>query len=217
MLVRTGTRRGTRTDIRLVEAIADVVAMVDRDELHAVGIDMPIGLPRDGSRPCDVEARRRLGARRSSVFPTPARAVLSDADDYQAALRTSIAVTGKGLSKQAFHLLPKIAELDAAVTTDHQRHLFECHPESCFVSLAGRPLDTTKRTAVGLDERTELLRPHFPTIDDLLATRLVGARPDDILDALAVAWAARRWHRGTATVLGDGSTDDRGLRMEIVV
>jgi predicted RNase H-like nuclease len=42
-----------------------------------------------------------------------------------------------------------------------------------------------------------------------------GARLDDVLDALAVAWSAQRWARGTAEVLGD-ERDERGRPMRIV-
>jgi predicted RNase H-like nuclease len=42
-----------------------------------------------------------------------------------------------------------------------------------------------------------------------------GARLDDVLDALAVAWSARRWARGAAEVLGN-ERDARGRPMRIV-
>ena len=43
-----------------------------------------------------------------------------------------------------------------------------------------------------------------------------GARLDDVLDALAAAWSARRWAAGTAEVLG-AELDDRGRPMRVVV
>ena len=36
-----------------------------------IGIDIPIGMPADGVRRADVEARNRVGPRRSSVFNVP--------------------------------------------------------------------------------------------------------------------------------------------------
>jgi predicted RNase H-like nuclease len=39
---------------------------------------------------------------------------------------------------------------------------------------------------------------------------------DDALDALACAWAARRWRCGEARVLGDGERDAHGVLMRIV-
>src|SRR2546423_25609 len=47
--------------------------------------------------------------------------------------------------------------------------------------------------------------------------RVLGRTPDDVLDARAVLWTARRLARGQAERLGDGAHDERGLRMEIVV
>ena len=41
-----------------------------------IAIDIPIGFPTAGHRPADLTARAVLGARRSSLFLTPSRAVL---------------------------------------------------------------------------------------------------------------------------------------------
>ena len=41
-----------------------------------IAIDIPIGLPEAGPRMCDIEARKLLGPRRSSVFPAPIRPAL---------------------------------------------------------------------------------------------------------------------------------------------
>ncbi|WP_424184785.1 DUF429 domain-containing protein [Actinokineospora sp. G85] len=46
-----------------------------------VGVDIPLGLPAAGPRPCDLLARGRLGPARSSVFLAPVRGVLGAADD----------------------------------------------------------------------------------------------------------------------------------------
>jgi predicted RNase H-like nuclease len=45
-----------------------------------------------------------------------------------------------------------------------------------------------------------------------------GIPLDDLLDALACAWTARRWIAGEAVILPDGADeyDERGLRMRIV-
>ncbi len=82
-------------------------------EADAVGIDIPIGLPDVGPRACDVAARARLGARRSSVFPAPVRAVLA-ASSYADARARSVAAAGCSLSAQAWNLVPRIADVDAA-------------------------------------------------------------------------------------------------------
>ncbi len=216
VVVSAPVRRGGDSTVTLETAVADVVDRARHGELAVVGIDMPIGLPVDGDRAADRAARARLGPRRSSVFPTPARSVLG-ATDYADALDRSRAATGRGLSRQSFHLLPKIAELDAAVRPDDQRRVLEVHPESCFAALAGAPLPTAKRTGEGRITRVGLLLPHFPDVADHLAGRPAGVAADDLLDAFAVAWTARRAARGVAERLGDGARDARGLRMEIVV
>src|SRR5437870_3658001 len=68
---RLGWVVATDDGVEVVPALDDVLVQCD-----AVGIDIPIGLPDAGPRACDVEARRRLGPRRSSVFPAPRRALL---------------------------------------------------------------------------------------------------------------------------------------------
>jgi predicted RNase H-like nuclease len=42
-----------------------------------------------------------------------------------------------------------------------------------------------------------------------------GAQPDDVLDALALAWTARRYRGGSCLRVG-GELDATGLRMEVI-
>ena len=77
-----------------------------------VCIDIPIGLSSDGFRACDRAARQLLGKRRSSVFPVPPRLALAPLT-YEEINLASKGHCGKGVSKQAFHLLPKIRETEA--------------------------------------------------------------------------------------------------------
>jgi predicted RNase H-like nuclease len=202
--------------VHVVATFAEVVARADAEGVEVLGVDMPIGLPSSGTRVCDGAARARLGPRRSSVFPTPVRAVLG-ATTYDDALARSRAVDGRGLPVQSFHLLARIAELDAWITPALQDRVVECHPESCFATLAGAPLAEPKRTAAGRHARIDVLRPHIAAVEALASARSPGAGTDDVLDALVVAQAMRRHRRGRAVVLGDGTRDARGLRMEIVV
>jgi hypothetical protein len=80
--------------------------------IEVVAVDMPIGLSDNSSRRADVEARKLIGPRRSSVFPTPVRGAL-DGETYEEASALSRELTGKGLSKQTFALKPRILEIDA--------------------------------------------------------------------------------------------------------
>jgi predicted RNase H-like nuclease len=97
----------------------------------------------------------------------------------------------------------------------------EAHPEVCFAALAARPVVSSKKTAAGLSERLELLRPHLPEIDAvvlhaIIATREKGAALDDIFDALALAVAARHASRHPLTLPAEPGKDLEGLPMEIV-
>jgi predicted RNase H-like nuclease len=217
-VVATGTA-GTTPELTSIEVVPHIGPVVERarsGEVVALGIDMPIGLPDAGRRACDVAARRRLGPRRSSVFPAPVREVLGSADHAEA-LRRSRAVDGRGLSVQAFNLLGKITELDSVIGSELADAVLEVHPESSFAVMAGAPLHSTKRTAAGRTERSALLGAHVDSCWPLLAVRRPGSAPDDLADAVAAMWSAWRWVRGMATSLGDGAVDGRGIRMRIVV
>ncbi|HEY6534037.1 MAG TPA: DUF429 domain-containing protein [Acidimicrobiales bacterium] len=217
-VVATGTAASV-PELRSLEVVPHIAVVLERvrvGEVTAVGIDMPFGLPESGVRACDRAARSRLGPRRSSVFPAPPRPLLGSVD-YEEALRRSRAIDGRGLSIQAFNLLPKIAELDAGLDPDLAERVVEAHPESSFAAMAGAPLPTTKRTAEGRAARRELLAGAVRSDPALLDRRHRGAAPDDVLDAVAALWSTARWCLGTALVLGDGEIDQRGLPMRVAV
>ncbi|MCW2725875.1 MAG: uncharacterized protein JWN35_2796 [Frankiales bacterium] len=198
----------TGSDIRWL-LIPDAAAVLAVPAV-AVGIDMPIGLPSNGPRACDVTARCRLGPRRTSVFPAPVRAVLG-AGTYDEACRRSRAVSGRALSKQTWYITDRIADLDAALRpADHER-VVEVHPELVFARLAG--ILPAKREAAGRELREKALRAWLP---GGWPEPPRPARADDALDALACAWTARRWLTGDAEVLG-GEPDERGVPMRIVL
>lgn len=183
-------------------------------DASATGIDIPIGLPRDGPRDCDVAARRRLRPYGSRVFPAPLRAVLA-ADTYREACEISRRrhVAGKAPSRQTWNLVGKIREVDAVMRPELQSRVIEVHPEVSFLALSGAGPLASKKSARGREQRRAGLRGFVPGF-----TLPRGVRPDDALDALAVAWSARRWLAGEAEVLpsADAPRDGRGLRMEIV-
>ncbi len=190
-----------------VEVTGDIGVVIDDAALEHVAIDMPIGLADDGPRACDIEARRACGPRRSSVFPAPVRAVL-EARDYADALARSRAACGVGLSKQSWNLVPRIAQLDAAMRPDLQTRVRETHPEMAFAVLAGAPMDDSKHTAAGRAARLDALGVAPPSTPR-------GAAPDDVLDAIALARSAARFACGDGVCVGDGRRDARGLLMQI--
>ena len=194
----------------------DVVAALESGQLAAAAIDIPIGLPADGSRKCDLEARRLLGPRRSSVFPAPVRAVLGTST-YAEACGVSQDISGKRLSKQLYNILGKIREVDALQSPSLQQRLFEACPELSFAVMSrGVPMRNNKRTAEGRAERVAALRKSgLGDVTRIVDAPTAGATRDDVLDALALAWTARRYAAGSCLRLG-GEVDETGLRMEVI-
>jgi predicted RNase H-like nuclease len=196
--------------------LRSVVAAFGSGRMIAAGIDIPIGLAACGPRACDREARRMLGPRRSSVFPAPVRAALG-ASSYEEACEISRRVSGRAISKQLYNILPKIGAVDALQSEPGSRspHLFEMCPELSFTVMTGAPMLHTKRTAEGRAERMEALRAAFGDVTLLVEPPPTGATRDDVLDALAGAWTARRYAAGSCLRLG-GEVDETGLRMEVI-
>jgi predicted RNase H-like nuclease len=216
VVVTVGCDVSDEADVRLVPDLFGVMAQIDAGTLAAVAIDIPIGLAADGARRADVEARRRLGSRRSSVFPAPVRSVLA-ATTYEEACSLSRAACGKAISKQLFNILPKIREVDALITPQRQRRMFEVSPELSLAVLAGAPMAHRKTTPAGRAERIDALGRVFDPgeIERSLSTAPRGAQRDDVLDAFAGAWTARRHAAAQHLQLG-GDLDARGLRMEVI-
>jgi predicted RNase H-like nuclease len=184
---------------------------------EAIAVDMPIGLSDSGPREADVLARRRLGRPgSSSVFPAPVRCVLATAD-YLEACSASFAACGRRLSRQTFNILPRIREVDACLGPADQARVIEAHPEVTFRALnAWRALAAGKRKPAGAAERARLLRTVYNAAPQAWLVP-AGAARDDLYDAAAIAWTARRHARGEARRLpAQAALDARGLRMEIV-
>ena len=190
-----------------------------------VCIDIPIGLSSDGFRGCDRAARQLLGKRRSSVFPVPPRLALATLT-YEEINLASKAQCGKGVSKQAFYLLPKIRETEALLRSPHSDDMdwLETHPELSFSSFNGAmPMEDNKKTDAGFRERKTVLARHIParTIDrllrDLMASvpRAQCAR-DDMVDALVCGVVARLDAAGRDCLPpGVQEFDEVGLPMRI--
>lgn len=210
--------------------VSDVAALFTLPEAPAVlGVDMVIGLPaaaQSGGRACDRAARQLLGwPRSSSVFSPPARAALTATTYAEAqALNRASGPDAVGLTKQAFNLFPKMRALDDAIRNApaDRPPPREVHPECSFHALnGGAALDESKHTAAGRARRRALVeRAGFAAVGEALTmphgTR--GLKADDVLDAHAVCWTARRMQAGTAQRLpaaGPAPTDPAGLPMVI--
>jgi predicted RNase H-like nuclease len=188
-----------------------VAALTDLELRGVTGIDMPLGLLSDGWRTADALARRALGRRGVTVFAIPPRPVW-ESGSYAEANAACRELTGRGLSAQTWGLRTRLLEGDRFRATCPVP-LYEVHPELSFSALAGAPVPVSKHSAEGLAARRELLRAAGITLP---AGPVPGARSvaragaDDVLDATAAAWSARRILRGTAVVLTDPAqvTDD---------
>lgn len=196
---------------RRFERVPNVSAMLAQP-FDRAAIDIPIGIPDSGDRGCDFEARALLAPHHSRVFTGVRRWLFGL--DYPAIKPEAQRRGEKAISKQMFHILPKIREVDAAITPSLQRRFLESHPELIFWRLNGqRPL-SSKKTAEGHKLRRRLLEADgFNDLETWLGSlRGTGAKPDDLLDACACAIAARdSVHR----VPAKPRRDPRGLKMEI--
>ncbi|PSQ97455.1 MAG: DUF429 domain-containing protein [Bacteroidetes bacterium SW_9_63_38] len=216
------------TDTVRCRTVDGVDALLSLPEAPAVlGIDMVIGLPdtaQSGGRACDRAARRLLGhPRGTSVFSPPAYDALW-ADTYDEAQRRNRAANpdAPGLSKQTYHLVPKMRALAEPMTPERQERVHEVHPELSFFAMnGGTPVADSKHTDAGQRARRGLLTEHGFSEVDAAVSSLAGSAlgADDIIDAHAACWTARRIDEGTAERCPPGSetapTNARGLRMEI--
>ncbi len=112
---------------------------------------MPIGLPERvglGGRGAERAVRSFLGPRQSSVFSVPARAAVY-APDYPSACEAARAHSDppRAVSKQCFHLFPKIREIDGLLRAEPalRGRIFESHPEVAFAVLAGGAMACRRR------------------------------------------------------------------------
>jgi threonine dehydratase len=167
-----------------------------------IAVDMPIGLPDriEGSgRGPEQLVRPLLGQRQSSVFSIPSRAAV-ESEDYGEASRQALATSQppRKVSKQGFHLFPRIREIDTLLRADTglRERIREVHPELAFATMHGGPLAHPKKikgriNEAGMAERRALLIAQGLPRETVLARPPRGAGADDMLDALAALVVAR--------------------------
>lgn len=205
-------------------AVAPTIAsrIQSDDAYDVVTIDIPIGLTEKDARQCDVLARRQLGPRASSVFPAPVRAAIV-CTSYPEAAAASIAKQQKSISKQSFAIYPKIREVDDLLRQRPELLdvVFEVHPEVCFQAWNdGRPMAHAKKSPEGGAARRALIAASFGS--DAFASvrerhRRSDVSDDDIADAFAALWTARRIMAGEARSLpADPPRDAMGLPMAML-
>lgn len=115
-------------------------------------------------------------------------------------------------------LLPRYREVAAEMAPFRQRTVYEVHSDLCFYELnEGQPMQWSKHSEAGLNERREVLRTKFPSSERILSSEIPGVSLSHLIDAAAFVWTARRiFAKAAIRMPQDPEWDEQGLRMEIV-
>lgn len=179
-----------------------------------VALHAPVGLPDapGETRPCDAEARTRLGPRAGSAVKAPSRALLA-ATTYEEAKQVDPTI-----DIVRWRALARAVEVAREVQSWRQRTVWEVNPELAFTEMNdGQPLPYSRRSEHGRQARRELLTFKLPGAERILAERPPRVREQKLLDALADLWTARRIAARAVSRMSDPPVwDDEGVRMDIV-
>jgi len=192
------------------------------ESARIIAVDIPMGLTDAGPRPTDKLARQFVGGKRaSSIFSAPIRGII-DATSQSEASRRHRAIDGRGYGAQAFGILPYVRAWDTLLRSNPfaRQRVYEVHPEVSFAAMnGGSGIVLGKKTRDGARYRASLLCKEFgvDSVSGLIErVSLREAAPDDVLDALAAFWSARRIASDTALTLPAlPAADSEGLRMAI--
>jgi predicted RNase H-like nuclease len=211
--------------VRVVSALADLFAGDDAPAVAAV--DMPIGLPERvgaGGRGAERAVRGFLGERQSSVFSVPSRSAVY-MGDYMSACEAAFSTSDppRRVSKQCFHLFPKMREVDALLRgrPELRDRVVESHPEVAFAVLSGAAMRLPKKikgsvNPAGTAERRAFLAARGLGSPVLPERAPRGSGEDDLLDASVCSLVAERVLRGTAVPHpAEEIRDAFGLRIAI--
>lgn len=186
---------GRFVDDNLLPIDTDFAALRGAD---IIAVDIPIGF---GPRKADEAARAFLSGAASTVFTTPTRELLETPFG-----------PGLGISAQSHALGARIIRVTELARSDPR--LREVHPEVSFRAMNdGQPLGYRKKSAGGAFERIDLLERQGIAFPGL--TEAAPAPLDDVLDAAAAAWTARRILAGEAKSLPDPPEEIEGYPVAI--
>ena len=168
-----------------------------------IGIDMPVVLSEVIPRQADQLARKLLSKKASSVFTAPTPEMLNQ-PNYEKASLVSKRLFGKSMSLQSWYLFPKIKDVQTMIHHEDMQ-IYEIHPELSFRAMNNEQVILeSKKTLEGFALRNSLLSMHFKNFI-FEEIRRQYARKDvmdnDILDALAVLWSAKRIQSNQASFL----------------
>ena len=162
-----------------------------------VVIDIPVELNKKNYlRECDVLAKKYLGRKfQSSIFIPPLKRLIK-CSTYQEANKLSKEITGKGLSKQSWHLKNKISEVQVLSKLSYK--IYEGHPECSFKMLKNETLNAKKKSVLGIFERLDLLQKagFDPLSISLRLENDSTIKIDDVLDSMVLFITALRIAEG---------------------
>lgn len=210
-------------------------------DVDAMLVDIPIGLPEEGKRRCDEEARSLLGQRGSTVFNVPCREAV-ESNVYKKAKAENESAGSGGLGSQSWWIIPQIREVDVFLRRFEEARgkIYESHPEVCFAAFNGKESLPKKDSKEGREERLKILNKEDPDTGEYISNlvenrskdkaewhhRIQSGRRDDIIDAAVLAVTAKRIGLSSREAMNEyprlpqdasGSPkDDKGLPMEIV-
>ncbi len=162
------------------------VEQVQTMDASWIAVDMPMAFPSVGRRPAELQARRLLGRRASTVFFTPPRSSIEHGWDE---------ARSAGVSKQMWNLVPSIVEVEAC----REPTWIEVHPEVVFATLGGSPLPSKRTWDGAMARRAQLEAAGVRLPEDLGSAGTAAV--DDVLDATACALVASK-HPSATVPLG---------------
>ncbi len=202
-----------------------------KNESYRFLVDMPIGLlplkntdqDQPNHRRCDMQARKILGKKHSSIFSPPCRQALYE-ETYSSASSTNFMITGKKISKQSWNIFPRIKEVNEFL---HQNAwarsiFFESHPEIAYQKLNNQtPLRYSKKTNDGIVERMAILNRYHSDAKAIYNKIVSDKRmkekmqKDDVVDALVLSLLNSYREDKLSNISEVYPEDQMGLRMGI--
>ena len=122
---------------------------------------------------------------------------------------------GRKVSQQLFAIIKKIKAVDDLLqgNDETRKRVYEVHPEVSFAAWnRGHPMAHRKKSREGKVERQKLIAEGFGEgLFEDLRTRIhgQGVGRDDLADALAALWSARRIHAGKARRFPEQGESDK--------
>ena len=185
-----------------------------RPSFDVIAIHCHLSFPEEdteGGRTCDKLARQLLGWPRAGAVQSPPSRHYLRTGDLDARAR-------KGLSPISARMLRRYAEVAEEMQPYRQRQVFEVHPELSFYQLNDDvPMQHSKRSPEGVEERRRLVEARIPGADVVLEASLPGVTLAHLLDATADMVTARRIAaRAVDRLPEDPEWDEQGVRMELL-